>query len=235
MAYMNKGIIYYTNNRIEERIAIVCRKVLLKACDGIPIVSVSHLPIDFGHNIVVDLPSCSKSVFKQIIIGLENCNADVIYLCEHDVLYHSSHFDFIPKAYGKFYYNQNRWSVDSYTGDALYRTTKAMSCLVAYREVLVDYFTNLLNIISKDGYKRSVMGFSPGTHNFNGMKINSTRIFKSDYPNVDIRHDDNISGGSFNRVDFSDREARGWILSEEVPGWGKTKGRFNEFIGAIGK
>jgi hypothetical protein len=234
MGYMNKGIIYYTNNRIEERITIVCRKVLLKACNGIPIASVSHFPIDFGTNIVVDLPSCSKSVFKQILIGLENCNADVIYLCEHDVLYHSSHFDYIPK-YHRFYYNQNRWSVDSYTGDALYRRTKAMSCLVSYKEILIDHFTNLLNLISKDGYKRSVMGFSPGTHRFNGMKIHGVRMFESEYPNIDIRHNNNISGGSFNRNDFDDRESRDWILTSEVPGWGKTKDRFDEFIKKLGQ
>jgi len=231
---MNKGIIYYTNNRVEERIAIVCRKVLLNACNGIPIVSVSHYPIDFGTNIVVDLPSCSKSVFKQILIGLENCNTDVIYLCEHDVLYHKSHFDFIPRIH-RFYYNQNRWSVDSISGDALYRKTKAMSCVVAHKEILVDYFTNLLDLISKDGYKRTVMGFSPGTHNFNGMKIVGTRTFESEHPNIDIRHSNNISSCSFDRKDFTDREARGWILAGEVTGWGRTKGLFDEFIKKLGQ
>ena len=33
-------------------------------------------------------------------------NADVIYLCEHDVFYHSSHFAFVPERKDKIYYNQ---------------------------------------------------------------------------------------------------------------------------------
>lgn len=232
---MNKGIIYYTNNRIEERIAIACRSVLLRACDVIPIVSVSHFPIGFGKNIVVDFASGPISIFKQILIGLENCDTDIVYLCEHDVLYHSSHFEYVPKRDDKFYYNQNRWSVDSCSGDALYRLSKAMSCLVAYKKILVDHFTDLLNLISKDGYKRSIMGFSPGTHKFNGMKIHSPRTFESEHPNLDIRHGDNISGGSFDINDFEGREAKGWILAGEVPYWGRTKGRFDEFIKKLGQ
>jgi hypothetical protein len=46
-AGLRKGIIYYTDNRLEERIAKVCRAKLVEASQGKRIISVSLMPIDF--------------------------------------------------------------------------------------------------------------------------------------------------------------------------------------------
>ncbi|MBU2051242.1 MAG: glycosyltransferase, partial [Gammaproteobacteria bacterium] len=48
-----KGIVYYTDNRLDPEIMAACQRQISKS--GLPIVSVSLKPIDFGENIVLDL------------------------------------------------------------------------------------------------------------------------------------------------------------------------------------
>ena len=69
---MKKGIVYYTDNRCEERIAEVCRRQIRRCVGDIPVVCVSQFPVKgFGENIVVDYPRNSGSIFKQIMRGIE--------------------------------------------------------------------------------------------------------------------------------------------------------------------
>jgi len=46
-------IIYYTANREDERFEQVIRENILRVSEGLPIISVSQKPIDFGQNICV--------------------------------------------------------------------------------------------------------------------------------------------------------------------------------------
>lgn len=96
-----KSIVYYTNNILQERIAITCRKLLESY--GMSIVSVSQFPIDFGYNIVVPYKSSILSMFKQQVEGLKSALYDIVFFCEHDVLYHKSHFDFTPEKKDVYY------------------------------------------------------------------------------------------------------------------------------------
>jgi len=76
------------------------------------------------------------------------------------------------------------------------------------------------------------MGFEPGTHMFpRGIDNYKAERYMSEYPNVDIRHDHNLTANRFKKEQFrSQRSIKGWTLSDEIPGWGKTKDRFNEFL-----
>ena len=90
-----KSIIYYTDNRVPDPIFSLCQKYI--ADSGLPIVSCSLRPINFGQNIVLN--GCGRSytsMLLQIIKALEASTEKYVFFCEHDVLYHKSHFDFIP-------------------------------------------------------------------------------------------------------------------------------------------
>ena len=50
-------------------------------------------------------------MFKQILAGLEALDTDIVFFCEHDVLYYPSHFDFRPLKKDVIYYNTNVWKV----------------------------------------------------------------------------------------------------------------------------
>ena len=68
---MGTTIIYYTSNRKGERFEKKIRDNILNVCDGMPIVSVSQKPIDFGKNICVgEKDNNYWCEFKQIQTGL---------------------------------------------------------------------------------------------------------------------------------------------------------------------
>ena len=94
----------------------------------------------FGDNIVLPLERGYLTMFKQILAGLEELKTDVVFLCEHDVLYHPSHFLFTPPKKDVYYYNTNVWKVRYDDGHALHYDCKQTSGLCAYRELLVQHY-----------------------------------------------------------------------------------------------
>jgi hypothetical protein len=72
------GIVYYTDNQIDDNILLACQKQLLKA--NLPIVSVSLKPTEFGDNISLSLERGYLTMFKQILAGLEKIDTDIVFL-----------------------------------------------------------------------------------------------------------------------------------------------------------
>jgi len=227
----SKGIVYYTDNEINESMASMVRDRIKKGMKEKHIVSVSLLkPIDFGKNIYMDLPRGYLTMAKQILKGLEESTAEVIFFCEHDVMYHPSHFDFVPPDRNVVYYNTNVWRVRA-DGHALYTDDlKQLSGLVAYRDVLIKHYKKRVEMLEKadqeckekdkmvgdypamfGSYVRA-MGFEPGTHGrperVDDLKSDS---YKSKYPNIDIRHDKNLTPSRWSKDQFrNERYTRGW-------------------------
>jgi hypothetical protein len=217
-----KGIVYYTDNRCEETVLIAVQKQL-KSCN-LPIVSVSLKPIEFGENFVFKGERGRLTMFKQILTGLENSKADIIFFTEHDVLYHPSHFEFVPTRKDRFYYNENRWRVDLETGQALFYLCPSTSGLCAYRDLLVEYYRHRVAKIEKEGYDHKE-GYEPG------LKTKALETWMSEFPNIDIRHGRNLTQSRWTQEEFKDKSTcLGWKIADEVPGWGKTKDRFKEIL-----
>ena len=108
---VSKGVLYYTDNQLDPGIMKACQEQLKQSVNGHRIVSVSLQPLDFGDNITLPLERGMLTMFKQILAGLEALDCDIVYFCEHDVLYHPSHFDFVPPEHDKYYYNRNWWKL----------------------------------------------------------------------------------------------------------------------------
>lgn len=209
---MKKYIIYYTDNHIDESLRIAVAKQLVRAAGGIPIISVSQKPIELGLNILIEkIPRCDSSIFKQIVIGTDASDADIIYLAEHDVLYHPSHFEFTPGQEDMFYYNGNQWHLRASDGQASTWKRSRISgrgYIVAFRDLILEHYNSAL-----EGRRHRVR----------------KQRFMSAFPNIDIRHGMNFSKANA----FRSRNRRNFILANEIPGWGKTKGRFKEFIEGV--
>jgi len=226
---LTKGMVYYTDNQCEERLAVAVRQQLLSACNGHKIVSVSQYPLDFGDNITVKDSRSILTMFKQILAGLEKIDTDIVFLTEHDVLYHPSHFDFVPPEKDKFYYNLNFWFLRTKDGQALQYHTQAVSQLCAYRELLLEHYTTRVKRVEKDGFTLRI-GYEPGNHPYpRGIDKYTYENWKSEYPNIDFRHGKNISGVRFKKEQFR-RKPKDWILADEIPYWGKTKKNFDGFL-----
>ncbi len=215
---MLKGTVYYTDNSIEDSFAETIRNRLKLSAGDIPIVWVSQKPIPESPNIVVgDIGRSHCSIAIQVLTGLQAMPCDVIYLAEHDVIYHPSHFDCRPKKKDKYYYNHNFWRLRSSDGTSAFklRKARAMSQLVAFRSLLIAHF---IKRVEREKSGKIFHRLEPGTERgrFGTVK------FCSEWPNIDIRHGGNLT----TQLKFGSK----YILADGVPGWGKTKGRYKEFI-----
>lgn len=232
MTKLTKGLVYYTNNVPEEKLFLACQAQLNKCMEiwKFPIISVSQKPINFGQNFVMDLESSVLSIFKQILKGLEECKTDIIFLIEHDLLYHPSHFDFTPEKPDHFYFNLNFWNVSSVDGRAVKYVHNDVSMVCAYRSLLLRHYRKVVQRVEKMGYRHS-WGFSPPKGLPKEDRYGHYTYYRSAVPDVNIRHPNAFTRQRMDKSQFrSERSCREWTESDGVPGWGKTLGRFDEFL-----
>ena len=174
-------------------------------------------------------------MFKQILAGLKELDTDIVFFAEHDVLYHLSHFDFIPPEKDKFYYNTNVWKLRLEDGHAI-RTDfcQQTSGLCAYRDLLLEHYEKRVKLVEENGFTRK-MGFEPGTHG-RGERVDDYKSgnWESKSPNIDIRHSQTLTPSRWNKDQFrSQRYTKGWQETEKVPGWEYNEGQFEEFLHEI--
>ncbi|MCK9351253.1 MAG: hypothetical protein WCT49_01745 [Candidatus Paceibacterota bacterium] len=219
------GLIYYTDNRLLDRIMNACQKQLLIAAEGKKIVSCSLQPIDFGRNIVLPLQRGRLTMFKQILAALEALDTDVVFFCEHDVLYHPSHFDFIPPDRNVWYYNGNYWFLRFLDGFALHYDATPLSGLCVYRDIAVLHYRERIAMVEKKGFDHN-MGYEPMTHKrIPWVNDYDSEIRQSALPNIDIKH-----GKNFTRMRWSLTEKfydapTGWKEADidTIPGWNNVR------------
>lgn len=220
---------YYTDNRLRPDIMVACQRQLSKA--GLPVVSASLEPLVFGHNIVVEGERGPLTMFRQILAGLEAVDADVVFHAEHDLLYHPSHFEFEPERDDVFYYDNNLWKVCAETGRALFHYSNHTSMLCARRSLLLRHYRKRVEMVERDGYTRR-MGYEPGTHGRRERVDDyGCATWMSEWPSIDLRHGQNLTRTRWRRDQFrNQRFTKGWTEADEVPGWGRTRGRMGEFL-----
>ena len=223
------GIVYYTDNQLDEKIMKRCQEYIKKS--ALPIVSVSLQPIDFGDNIVLPLQRSRIAMFKQILIGLEKLDTDVAFLCEHDVLYHPSHFDFRPPKKDVYYYNMNTWQLRASDGHAVYFDAKRLSQICADRQFLVEHYRKKVALAEKNNsewYARK-MGYEPGTHN-RRERVDDFKAeeWRSEFPSVDIRHEKNLTRSRWSKAEFRHQNhCENWKEADEIPGWSSQQLNFS--------
>jgi hypothetical protein len=173
-------------------------------------------------------------MFHQILDCLERARERYVFFCEHDVLYHPSHFDFTPPRDDTFYYNVNVWRWDYYSERVVtYDHHASVSGLCVDRELALDFYRNRLRIIYDRGYDKLFtfgnpvwarrMGYEPGKRNREGEHALKDEWY-SDYPNIDIRHTRAMTVPKMQYDDFV-RKPEGWKedIIGNLPGWSNPK------------
>ena len=241
----SKGVVYYTHNVGDPILLEAVRKQIKKGMKEKHIVSVSLQPINFGKNIVIHEAPGYLTMAKQILAGLEASTAEVVFFCEHDVLYHPKHFDFVPPRRDQVYYNTNVWRVRASDGHALYvNNLQQLSGLCAYRDILIKHYKERIRKLEEylraygdenfSTYVRA-MGFEPGTHG-RAERVDdlTSDSYQAESPNIDLRHDTNLTPSRWNKDQFrNQRYTDGWTEAGEVPTWGITRNRIPEIISSI--
>lgn len=235
------GIVQYTDNFGDQNFLEKCRqqiKVCAEENNISEIVCVSHKPVeDFGKNIVVNYERGVLAMFKQVVDGIEACDADVIYLAEHDMIYHPSHFSFIPPEKDVFYYDRNRYSVCDETGKAVFYHTDVPSMMCAYKDFLLDHYKRRVqDLESKDGKWDGKNGYSPPKGLPKNKRKGTRQTYIAKFPSLDVRRKDSWTRKRMNKKQFrSEKSHRGWKELDILPGWGIIKDRFNDFVNSLGK
>lgn len=210
----SKGIIYYTDNQLDPKLAEMCREQLLES--NLPIVSASLEPISFGTNIVLPLKRGYIAYFKQIIAALEASTADIIFFCEHDVLYHPSHFDFVPARRDKFYYNQNVWRLKYPEDLAVTWDADQVAELCTYRETALHWYRRKLAEVEAVGLEKFNRKFEPGSEN-----AEPNEVWRSEEPNIDIRHGHNLTKSKWSIDDFRNKSSAKNFQQGLCPEWAR--------------
>jgi len=228
---MEKGIIYYTDNRIEGTIIETAKKYI--EASGLPIVSCSLKPINLGQNIVLEgRVRGYLTMILQILTALETSTAKYVFFCEHDVLYHKSHFDFIPPKDNVYYYNVNNWRWNYPKNRAIsYDKLTSLSGLCVNREFAIKHYKKRLELIRKKGWDKDKskdpiwarkMGHEPGVKSKrqSSFKDNDYEIRKSKYPNIDIRHNKTYSPPKVTLESFK-HKPNSWreTTLDNIDGW----------------
>lgn len=217
------SVIYYTDFNVDPRLFALCRDKLVQAAGECELVTVGlGRTAGFGDQIWMAGTRGAVTLHKQILTGLEAATGEYAFLTEHDVLYHWTHFDFIPPRADTFYYNTHVWHVRYPDGHAVYYDAQQVSGLCASRALLLEFYRARLAQLERDGNNRH---YEPGLHQTVGGQRVENR--QSVYPNLDIRHGHNLTPSKWSPADFRNRKhARGWQEATELPGWGKLADLF---------
>ena len=199
-------LIYITSNQMPLRFSKKARGLLLKT--GLPIISVSQIPIDFGKNICVgEIGISVPNVYKQALVGCKRAKTKYVAICESDVLYPPGYFDFRPIA--ELGYNQNVYVLHARRGfySSRFHGMAFSQCFgdrLALRRALEER-----QKVPKTYKHQAEPGKCEEKH---GLTPISYELFKSELPVVDIiEHGFNISG----RSETKGRKTR------KIPYWGK--------------
>jgi len=256
---MDTTILYYTENRLREPLFSFCQRMLEKAANGRPIVSISHKPINLGINICIGVHKPSwLMLYKQLFYGVRLAKTKYVATAEHDCLYTDEHFSFKPPKDDTFYYNENNRLVQ-YAQDkheelkgmysSYWKQRLALSQMICNRELLVEMLGARLDLLDrgrKDIVKSLVFA---GEFGLSDMRVKESRhkkimqarkwaesgrpvylknlikdhldkekydVFKTEIPNLDIRHDSNFTGPK-----------RGKRRTFNDPHWGKFEDLLN--------
>ena len=141
---MNKPdltIIYYTANVLKESFAEKVRQQILKAADGLPIISISKKPINFGINIPDENPERSTvNIYQAIQKAARLAKTKYIALAEDDVLYPPGHFYTYLPPEDIFAYNMTRWNIYTWSKPPFFslKFRKILATLIAPTNLWIE-------------------------------------------------------------------------------------------------
>ncbi len=146
-------IIYYTSNREDPAFESRVRENILKNSGGLPIISVSHQPIDFGKNICVgDVGTSGFNMFRQVEIACEAATTPFVISAEADCLYPPDYFQFIPPRLDAAYRDNNLYVMPDQRDFFFYKSEGATHAQVVGRE----FYLKILKDLFKGAPKWSV-------------------------------------------------------------------------------
>jgi hypothetical protein len=210
--------LYYTCLSHPPAIEVLCRENLARVLPaGFTLITVSRgEPIAFGDkNIVVQGERGVLTMHRQILAGLEAAAPGPVFHVENDVLYHPSHFDFLPPRKDTFFFNTHVWKWLWPTGPAMWTDDlQQLSGMVADRALELDYYRARV----------AELTVKPFDRHYEPQRPWKRESYRAQASNVCIRHKGNLTPTKRSPADFrNSKYAKGWRETFDVPGWGDMR------------
>jgi len=201
---MSLTVIYITSNRENEYFESKIIETLKESINGLPVVSVSQKPIDFGNNICVgEIGAKPENVLKQLVIGAKAAGTRFVTVGQSDFLYPKEFFEFVPPRDDTFYYPDHAY---------IFWVRRSRFFRKNLREILSvtnrKYFIETLETIL-DGFNDE--------HISNKIKdIANQDTFWTDVPLLTFKTEDGMHRASPFIRDSSKRELPQWGTADEL-------------------
>jgi hypothetical protein len=181
--HINTTVVYYTSNQEDEKFEAKLRENLLKAIGGLPLISVSQKPINFGKNICVgNVGVSNQNAHRQLQIGAIAAATPFIHFAEADTLYPKEYFEYLPPVPDRIYrapiyllyLNRKTWRKDRF-----YLKNSSEASTVVGRKYIID----LINTELKD---RGMWNPIKETRNTGPKMVTSLEMFSIFNLNIPI-------------------------------------------------
>jgi hypothetical protein len=201
---MSRAILYYTGNFKAPKFTAKIVDRLIENSNGLPIISVSHQPMNLGVNICVgDVGKSYLNAFRQMLIGAQHSEADYLIFAEDDFLYPPEYFQFTPNG-EDFYRSDNTWLV--LNRGPFYRSRPIGGAQICKRSFVIreleNYLKGQVDWLNDPEYR-------PQKLDWNGK---SFKLFSTP-PIVCFKTEGNLSNSGVNA---------GNIKHKSIPYWGEV-------------
>jgi hypothetical protein len=215
-------IVYYTANVISSHFANNTRQQLLKAVNGLPIISVSKKSIRFGQNICVGAtPRNHLNIYRQALLGAKAARTRYIALAEDDVLYSPEHFKHRSSS-GMFAYNLGAWNIFTWS-DPMFNYKGGgrinLNGLICERDLFINAMEERFRLWPDDSKVNLSVWAEPGKYERQlGVTVQQVETFYTNPPNIVFSHKTALA---FQNLGM--RKRLGEMRALEIPYWGSAQ------------
>lgn len=214
-------ILYYSSNRERPEFEQRIKDNILKVSGGLPIVSVTQKPIDFGTNIVVgEVGASGFNMFRQVQIGLKEIKTKFTLSAEADCCYPPDYFTFIPPREDICYRNRNLYVMGQHRTYFYKKEEGATHAQIVGTKFYLDSLTKLFE--GESAWSIEQKNFPKEKFHQKGedvFKKQQIEFYETVNPVVQIK-----TSQSMRNYTNSDR-----IPRHELPYWGKGRDFRNKF------
>jgi hypothetical protein len=225
-------VIFYTSNTLDRANPFFAQKVrnqIQVAAGGYPIVTVSHEPLAFGHNIVVENPVRGHlQIYRNILTGSLAAQTEFVGLIEDDCMVPPDHFRTHRPPPHKFAYDFNKWGINTWVRPPVfgYRSRAVINSLIAPRQLLIDALEERFNLYPDEDALKKKFGENHlkfwgdlGRYEKHlGVTVREWEPFASPVPSVVFSHEE-----AFGFLSRGRRKSIGEGHRTELPGWGSAE------------
>lgn len=235
-------VIYYTSNFLEDTNPYFLsntKKALIRAVDGLPIISVSHKPVHLEYenhkNILFEAEGRSHlNIYRQILVGAKEAKTKYVAMAEDDILYSHEHFHSKLPPEDVFLYDMNKLSLFTWTKPPLFsfrHNRKVVNQLIAPRQYLVDAleerFKRVDELLAQGKPLEKILKHfgDPGRYEkYLGVTVRNTDTFMCTCPSIVFTHEH-----AYGYLNHGSRKRLGDLRINEVPYWGRAEDVLKQF------